>query len=299
MIALLDRLLRAEGWDTIEALALALQLTRTQVAGQLQQLRQRGCQFDQHPQHGVRLRASGLETWGDYIERQRPRRVAVYRTTISTQDIARSWVGGGGADLHGAVVVADVQTGGRGRLGRTWHARPGEALLFSYVHASASGNHDQLTASSAVAVAEALEACGAAAVRIKWPNDLLIDGRKVAGLLVERSGPAAVLGVGVNVTAAPPGVVDATCLREAGVTRDRLAVLDAAVAALDRVLADATAHEQSWRRRCLAFTGPVRLQSDGRVVEGEVMDADPARGLIVRTRDGQIVHLPAATTGRV
>jgi BirA family biotin operon repressor/biotin-[acetyl-CoA-carboxylase] ligase len=300
--ALLDRLLREPGMHTIESLSLALRLARADVSGQLQRLREAGCVLDEHPQQGVRLVHSGLATWADYIESRRPRRIEVYRSTASTQDVARRWVESGGDALDGATVVADVQTAGRGRLGRAWVAQPGDALLLSYVSAAGSLNHDQLTSATAVALAEAIEAVGPTlSVRIKWPNDLLVDGRKLAGILVERSRGAAIIGIGVNVAATPGQHTDAACLRGLGVTADRLTLLDETLRRLDAALTGAAGgdHVAAWRARCLGFSGPVRLQSDGRIVEGEVLDVDPAQGLLMRTRDGAIVHLPAATTGRV
>lgn len=107
----------------------------------------------------------------------------------STQDLAR------GLPV-GSAVVADHQTAGRGRLGRRWEAPPRTALLASFVLPfSPLGS---LAAGVAVA-----EACGPAC-RLKWPNDVLLDGRKLAGILVEVQGPTALVGVGVNLTWAPP-----------------------------------------------------------------------------------------------
>lgn len=295
--ALLNLLLHERTPHTIESLALALQLPRDMVVAQLDALRQLGCTFDEHPQHGVQLTASGLATWADAIEHLSPRRVEVYRSTASTQDIARRW-----AD-HRAVVLADEQTAGRGRLGRRWHAPPGSALLFSYVSTLAAANHDQITSAAAVAIAEAIEGLAPNSLRlsIKWPNDVLADGRKLAGILVERTATAAVIGIGINIAATPDAVSDAACLREIGIDADRLLVLLKVLGRLDRRIADAATggHVAAWRARCLAITRPVHLQSDGRIVEGEVLDVDPSHGLIVRTTTGALVHLPAATTGRV
>ncbi len=297
MTDLLHLLLRERQPRSVESLALALQLPRETVAMQLDALRSLGCTFDEHPQRGVLLTTSGLATWAEAIEHLSPRRVEVYRSTASTQDIARRWT------EDGAVVVADEQTAGRGRLGRRWMAPPGSALLVSYVSTLPAANHDQITAAAAVAVAEAIEGLAVTPVRlsIKWPNDLLAAGRKLAGILVERHAAAAVIGIGINVAAAPDTIDDATCLRQIGIDADRLLVLLEVLRQFDRRMADAATggHAAAWRARCLAITEPVRLRSDGRIVEGEVLDVDPSHGLIVRTTTGQIIHLPAATTGRV
>ena len=114
------------------------------------------------------------------------------RATGSTNDRARALAAAGAP--HGTLVTAGEQRSGRGRQGRTWSAPAGQALLMSLV---LRGDHALLPLAAAVAVARA---CGAAA-RIKWPNDVLVDGRKVAGILAEARPQAgwAVLGIGLNV----------------------------------------------------------------------------------------------------
>ena len=111
-------------------------------------------------------------------------------SVTSTQELARS-------RPIGTAVVADHQKAGRGRLGRLWEAPPGTALLVSCVlpfHPLAP-----LAAGVAAAVA-----CGPR-VRLKWPNDLLLGGRKLGGILVEASGRRCVVGIGINLSWAPPG----------------------------------------------------------------------------------------------
>ncbi|WP_445148110.1 biotin--[acetyl-CoA-carboxylase] ligase [Baekduia sp. Peel2402] len=110
----------------------------------------------------------------------------------STSDVARDLAVGGAP--HGALVTAAAQTAGRGRQGRAWTTQPGSALAMSMVLRSFD---PLLTLAAAVAVARS---CGDAA-QIKWPNDILIEGRKVAGILAEgRPGEGwVVLGIGVNV----------------------------------------------------------------------------------------------------
>ena len=114
------------------------------------------------------------------------------RATGSTNDRARALAAAGAP--HGTLVTAGEQRSGRGRQGRTWSAPAGQALLMSLV---LRGDHGLLPLAAAVAVARA---CGAAA-RIKWPNDVLVDDRKVAGILAEARPQAgwAVLGIGLNV----------------------------------------------------------------------------------------------------
>src|SRR5260370_14789765 len=113
---------------------------------------------------------------------EKPRLLQLGSVT-STQDVAR--------DLPvGSVVVADHQTAGRGRSLHAWEAPPGTALLVSFVLPP----NPLLSLAAGVAAAEA---CGRS-VRLKWPNDLLLDGRKVGGILVEASPSSALCGIGIN-----------------------------------------------------------------------------------------------------
>ena len=130
-----------------------------------------------------------------FVERLGTPRVH-YRATSSTNDRARELAARGAP--HGTLVTAGQQTAGRGRQGRVWTAPPGRALLCSLVLRDPG---EVISLAAGVAVAEVAGAHAA----IKWPNDVLLEGRKVAGILVEGRPQAgwAVLGIGVNVAVAP------------------------------------------------------------------------------------------------
>ena len=100
---------------------------------------------------------------------------------------------------EGAVAVAEHQTRGRGRSGRSWEDEPGRSLLFSVLLRPGEGTLPQLSLVTALATAEALQAASGVSASLKWPNDVLLDGRKVAGILLEASEGAVIAGVGVNV----------------------------------------------------------------------------------------------------
>lgn len=152
----------------------------------------------------------------------------------STQIEARRLAEAGA--VHGTVVVAEEQTGGRGRLGRAWVGAPAESLLFSVVLRPGGLARDAalLSLGAAAGVAEALD------LRVKWPNDLVDrDGRKVGGFLgeLEMEGEGiryVVLGLGLNVgqTGFPPDLPNATSLRLVHGPQDREQVLDSAVRAI-------------------------------------------------------------------
>jgi len=144
---------------------------------------------------------------------------------------------------EGTVAVADVQTAGRGRLGRTWEAPPRSAVLVSVLlRPSADRPLPQLALVAGVAVADALEELTGLSVQIKWPNDVMLRRTKVAGILAEARESAVVVGIGVNVNQTREQLPNrGGSLRTAtGLEWDRDTVLDAVLDALG------TRYEQ-WR----------------------------------------------------
>lgn len=126
----------------------------------------------------------------------------------STQAYAATLAERGAVD--GTTVLAETQTRGRGRRGRVWRDAPGTSLLLSTIVRSslAEAQLPLLSFVAAVGVAEALIAVAGVEARLKWPNDVHVDGRKIAGILLERRSGVVVLGIGVNVTqqAFPPEI---------------------------------------------------------------------------------------------
>ena len=125
-----------------------------------------------------------------------------HRVLDSTNERARELALGGAP--HGTLVTADEQTAGRGRHGRRWHAPRGRALLATVVVRPLSGRDALLPLAAAVAVCEACERVASVACGIKWPNDVQIGGRKLAGVLIEGRPQDgwALVGIGINVSAA-------------------------------------------------------------------------------------------------
>jgi BirA family transcriptional regulator, biotin operon repressor / biotin---[acetyl-CoA-carboxylase] ligase len=125
-----------------------------------------------------------------------------FRITESTNDRARELAEAGAPS--GAVVTADEQAAGRGRHGRRWSAPAGAALLYSAILRPLDERHRLLPLAVPLAVCEAIEAVAPVSCRVKWPNDVWIDERKVAGVLIEARPPDwAVIGVGVNLSVPP------------------------------------------------------------------------------------------------
>ena len=201
-------------------------------------------------------------------------RIVRRRSVSSTQDIAR--------DLPiGSVVVADHQSAGRGRLEHRWEAPAGTALLASFVLKP----NRLLSLAAGVAAAEA---CGPA-VRLKWPNDLLLGGRKVGGILIEASPAKAVCGIGINLTWAPVGAAQLDQPRKQVLNRLRPAIERWCSAPPEEVLA-------RWRQLSDSLGRRVRVELPGRSFEGIAEDIDSHGQLIVDgtvVSAGSLIHLTA------
>ena len=204
-----------------------------------------------------------------------------HRLTDSTNERAKQLAAQGAP--HGTLVTADEQTAGHGRQGRVWTAPPRSAVLMSLVLRELD---ERLPLTAAVAICDALPVEAA----IKWPNDVWIEGRKVAGILVEGRPQEgwAVLGVGLNVTTAhfPPELAEsATSLHLAGVAATPTQVLDDLVASLSRWLgAPPASVMDAWRSRD-ALRGERVRWADG---EGIADGIDDSGALRVDTPAGAV-----------
>jgi BirA family biotin operon repressor/biotin-[acetyl-CoA-carboxylase] ligase len=200
---------------------------------------------------------------------------------------------------EGLVVVTDHQTAGRGRRGRTWEAPPGRALLASILLRPdpvlvPPDRRWLVTAATALAAADA---CGPE-VAIKWPNDLLVGERKLAGILAEAEAGAIVVGIGINVGGAPPGAVALAELRPA----DRGDLLVALLVNLERWCRDWAAVGEAYRGRCATIGRQVRLElPDGSHVGGVAEAVERDGALRVATEKGSfsfpvadVVHVTAS-----
>jgi BirA family transcriptional regulator, biotin operon repressor / biotin---[acetyl-CoA-carboxylase] ligase len=204
-----------------------------------------------------------------------------HRLTDSTNERAKLLAAGGAP--HGTLVTADEQAAGRGRQGRQWTAPAGSAVLMSLVLREFD---ELLPLTAAVAVSEALPVDAA----VKWPNDVWIDRRKVAGILVEGRPQEgwAVLGVGLNVSATefPPELAEtATSLLLSGTDTTRDLVLGDLLRSLSEWLeAPPEAVLSAWRSQDALKDERVRW-SDG---EGIAAGIDDSGALVVQTRNGLV-----------
>lgn len=211
-----------------------------------------------------------------------------------------------GAGRHGDVIVARSQTAGRGRRGRSWQSPPGNLHLTLLVCPPAGARVGELAFVSAVAAGEAVAGIvpPAAELRYKWPNDLLLGGRKLAGLLIEAGGtdkdPALAIGIGINVASAPESTeFPATSLRQAGcdVPADALVgpLCRAFAAWYDRWLAEGFAPVRTaWLARAHGVGGPIEARlPDASVHRGIFLGLDGNGALMLESGDGAVRTIAA------
>lgn len=209
---------------------------------------------------------------------------------------------------EGLVVVADEQTAGRGRLGRTWQARPGAALLVSVLLRPTVSELTRSTMATGLALAEAVEGVAGFAPDLKWPNDLLVGDRKLAGILAESDlgdPVGVVVGAGCNVAwgSMPAELADiaTSCDIESGREVDREELLVELLVGLDALIDAPHLHER-YRARLATLGRRVRVERHTDTIVGEAVDLGVSGELVVRDDDGvqhaiaagDVVHLRSA-----
>jgi BirA family biotin operon repressor/biotin-[acetyl-CoA-carboxylase] ligase len=249
----------------------------------------------------------------DWRRAERPRRrigrgVEAHATIGSTNDRARALLDEPGGE--GRAVVAEEQTAGRGRRGRSWISPPGRNLMVSVAFRPRIAASDawQLAATASLA---ARDACAAVApVALKWPNDLVgLDGAKVGGLLLETTIDgerltSAVVGIGINVNwrrAEMPAelAARATSLAElAGVQVDRAELLGGLLDALDKelvALEDGSSPLDRYREACVTLGSEVGIDTATGRIEGRATGIDDHGALVIETAAGSV----AVTSGEI
>ena len=240
------------------------------------------------------------------------RRIEAHGEIGSTSDRARELLDAGEAD--GVVVVAELQTAGRGRMGRTWTSPAGRNLTVSVGLRPAMAAEEGWQLALAAALAVHAAALRVARVAVKWPNDVVAeDGAKVAGLLIEAASEGdrllrAVVGVGINVNWAPEAMPaslasTATSLSTlAGRRVDRVALLRDLLAALDAEVAGLEAGRSPldrYRAACVTLGANVVVETPSGQVRGLAAALDERGALIVRTAEGADVPVTSGEVLRV
>ena len=201
-----------------------------------------------------------------------------------------------------AWIYADTQSAGRGRRGRAWMSEPGN-LFCTHLFAPQCPmpKAAEMSFVTALAVFDAVDATGIHGLALKWPNDLLVDGAKVSGILIESApGPAGhrdedpllAIGIGINIARAPDDTpYPATCLSAHGMSVTPLALLtELATAFIARCAqwdrgAGFAAIRQDWLARARGVGGPVTVRLHDRVIEGEFLSLDEDGALEIRAGD--------------
>ncbi|WP_250847232.1 biotin--[acetyl-CoA-carboxylase] ligase [Aquisphaera insulae] len=321
-IPLLDRLRDTPG---VHVALADLGPDRAGVLADLDALARFGFEIERHPYLGAAYRGPSPRICPDQIEFRLPtrrigRRIAVWSRVTSTNDLAAR--AGDSAANDGLVVLAEEQSAGRGQRGRSWTAPAGSSVLMSVLlfpparlTADGPSGATWLTALAAVATAELVVARTGRDARIKWPNDVRVDGRKIAGILVERAlslalAPAGaespapqlqtrgvVIGIGLNVSIPPESLPDEIRPRVAtlqglgaGPNPDRSELARELIVRLDRwyetVLSEGPAPlAAAWSSRSEHIGRPVSVSTPAGTVSGRLVELSLERGLLLKADD--------------
>ncbi len=237
-------------------------------------------------------------------------------STTSTMDVAVDLLRHEGtAVAHGTAILADSQTHGRGRHGRRWHSVRSGDLLVSYLLSPRSAIVGTMPILAGLAAAEAVDALTGVESQIKWPNDVLVGGKKVCGVIAESVSQgretAVVLGIGMNLAFEPTETLDVRVpadnlnrIADRSISRDEaFRVLTARIEVLYEAVDSGGSIIEEWKQRLSTIGHPVAVESvktlagtDGDAVRGIAVDVDELGRLIVRTEGG---HLEAVAAGEV
>ena len=302
-----------DGFVSGEQISRSLKVSRTAVWKHISALREEGYVVDAVPSRGYRLVSSPDILNTEEIAAQLNTSVMgkyliCLDETASTNANAFRLAEEGAAE--GTVVIADAQSGGKGRMGRVWSSPPGVNLYCSIVLRPSVKPYEapQLTFLSAVAVARAIEQATGLKPEIKWPNDVLINGKKVAGLLNEMSAETdginfVILGIGVNLNMTfgqfPSDLRGpaTSLLIEAGHPVGRVRFVAQMLRELDMLYAGFLTHgfllvRDEWQQRCNAHDREVVISNGGAgIVRGMFSGIDGDGAMLVRKADGSIERI--------
>ncbi len=292
------------------ALSKALGVSRTAVWKHVKGLRVKGYQIEAVPSKGYRLLSSpeiltNLDITAGLATKRVGSSVLCLKETDSTNSVAFKMAEEGAPE--GTVVIADTQSAGKGRLGRVWLSPPGVNLYCSVVlrPAIAPVAACQLTFLSVVAVARAVERCTKLKPQIKWPNDILINGKKVAGLLNEMNAETekvnfVVLGIGVNLNLRLSTLSEGllrhpatSLLEEGGEEVDRIRFARVLLEELDQLYDNFLVEgdgpvRAEWLARSAIKGRSVKVSQQDREFRGVVQGVDSFGALLVLLGDGTL-----------
>lgn len=239
-------------------------------------------------------------------------RVAVIAETVSTQDAAVRMAAG----RPGLMVLAVRQTAGRGRLGRSWSDPAGLGLAATFALDGTDVDDARMSLAIGLAACRTVEKAisvrnpGSERIGLRWPNDVMIAARgaaprKVAGVLIERSGTMVYAGVGINVLQTgrdwPTALAGkAASLREFAPEMTRIEVAELVMQEIDAALRETTAElAEAWTARDMLVGHRAIFEHAGKRYEGVVKRIDPTSAVCLKLDSGAVEELPALTTSLV
>ena len=301
------------GWVSGSELSQGLGVTRAAVWGRVEELRAVGYDIEASPHQGYRLVSSPDALHSDDLMARLPeprvigRDIRVFKETASTNDTIEKLARDGAPE--GVVVFAESQTRGRGRLGRSWSSPAGKGLWFSVLLRPSLRPPEttRLTVAAATALRRAVRATTGLEPEIKWPNDLLIEGRKVAGILTELHAETdqvryVILGMGIDVNQVradfPQALAEtATSLKlSTGGAVDRASLATRVLLELDHDYARVCdgqfqALAEEWESGCGTLGRTVRIRIGDREFDGRAESLDADGALLVRTQHGRLERI--------
>ncbi len=304
------------GWVSGEELSRRLGVSRTAIWKQIEALRAAGYTLEAQPRMGYRLVGTPDAVTPEEVQpglrTRRFGRQIEYRESVgSTNDLAKQLARSGAPE--GLLVVADEQTTGKGRLGRSWCTPKGSAIAMSLLLRPPLPPYlaPRITLVAAVAVSDAVRAVTGLPASIKWPNDLQLHGRKFCGILTEMEAEIervafVVCGMGINVNlrrAEMPAEFRETAtslMEEAGRRVDRAPVIRETMARFEELYDELLAGRfdrvlDRWRTLSVTLGRPVRALSvtGAPIVEGIAEDVDEEGALLIRLPGGGLQRVVA------
>ena len=287
-----------------------LGVSRAAIWSHIETLRKAGFEIVASPHHGYQLVRSPDTLMADDIMSRLGkvnaigRKITVFERTTSTNDeIEKAAING---HAEGLVVFAESQTRGRGRMGRRWSSPAGKGLWFSFLLRPklTPDKCTQLTAATATALVRAIRSKTNITPEIKWPNDLLIDGKKVAGILTELQAELdlvhyVIIGIGIDVQQSlsdfPAELRKSAISLKMALGRpvDRPSLATAILRELDRDYARILDRQfkelaEEWEARCSTLGQHVSIEVGARTLRGRAEALDPNGALLLRTDHGRL-----------
>ena len=300
----------SDGYISGEEMSQRLKMSRAAIWKHMQELRAQGYEIAAVPHLGYQLvtcpdKLISYEIQSGLNTKIIGKKIIVLDTVTSTMDEAFRL--GNENCPEGTVVCAEAQSKGRGRLGRAWTSPKGKGLYFSFVLRPSLPLNQlaQLTLMSAVALAEAIEGVSGLKPLIKWPNDILLENHKLAGILTELRAESdqvkfVIVGIGLNINTSAHQLIPQACsLKMAtGNNFDRTQVLQAILRSLEKWYVKLLHREfvaimEEWKKRSATLNRRVRITDSAGIIEGQAIELDEDGALLIRKDNGLIVKKSA------